>query len=230
MQKVEVSRGLLIGLVSTAVAAVIGLVFLLGRESGRGARVQDSPAPVIPSQVTTIRTPDPVGALPKGEQPPLPFPVQGVATAGRAPVGAPVDSASEAMRAAVVAYFDAIDHIQPGGMSGDPQSAAQGIMGSLSKGDSSGFEGMIQQAEAARARLAAILPPPPCVAYHRESLASLDDGLALMRSLRTAMAPQGADGQLSSLVVQAEALRKRSEALQREEQALRRRYGVAAKP
>jgi hypothetical protein len=140
------------------------------------------------------------------------------------------DFGSEAMRSSVAAYFDAIDHIQPGQMSGDPESMAQGIMGGLAKGDSSAFEGMIQQAESARAHLASILPPQPCATYHRESLASLDAGLALMRSLKAAMASQSGDVQLSPLASQADSLRKRSEELQREEQALRRLYRVPAKP
>ncbi len=230
MQKVEVNKALLIGLACTAAAAVVGLVFLLGRESGRAAKPQDAPAPVMPPQVITAPAPDPAGVLPKDELSPPASPVQGQAVVPPLPKGVVAEPASESVRALVVAYFDAIDHLQPAGTGGDPESTAQGIMGSLTKGDSSSFDGMIQQAEAARDRLVAISPPQSCATYHRESLASLDDGLALIRSLKTAMAGQGAEGQLISLAAQAEVLRKRSETLQTEEQTLRRLYRVPAKP
>jgi hypothetical protein len=230
MQKVEVNKTLLIALACTAAAAVMGLIFLLGRESGRAAKPQDAPAPVMPPQVITVPVSDLAGVLPKDELSPSVSPVQGLAVAPPLPKMTSAESAGESVRALVVAYFDAIDHIQPGGSGGNPESTAQGIMGSLAKGDSSGFDGMIRQAETARERLAAISPPQPCATYHRECLVSLDNGLALMRSLKTAMAGQGADGQLTSLAAQAEVLRKRSESLQTEEQALRRLYGVPAKP
>jgi hypothetical protein len=229
MQKVEVHKPLLIALACTAAAAVMGLVFLLGRESGRAAKPQDAPAPLVPPQVITAPA-GLAGALPK-EEPFSPVaPVQGLAVAPPLQKGTSAESAGDSVRTLVVAYFDAIDHIQPAGTGGDPESTAQGIMGSLAKGDSSGFDGMIRQAEIARGRLAAISPPQPCASYHRECLVSLDNGLALMRSLKTAMAGQGAEGQLTSLAAQAEVLRKRSESLQTEEQALRRHYGVPAKP
>jgi hypothetical protein len=230
MQKVEVNKPLLIALACTAAAAVMGLVFLLGRESGRVAKPQDASAPVMPPQVITAPAPEQAGVLPKEELSSPAMPVQGLAMAPQLPKGTSAESAGESVRPLVVAYFDAIDHIQPAGTGGDPESTAQGIMGSLAKGDSSGFDGMIQQAEIARRRLAAISPPQPCATYHRECLVSLDNGLALMRSLKTAMAGQGADGQLIFLASQAEVLRKRSESLQTEEQALRRLFRVPAKP
>src|ERR1035438_6551048 len=234
MQKVEVNKGLLVGLAITAAAALIGLVFLLGRETGRVTSLQDAsapesvpaPAPVLPQQAAAI--PPPVPSSEVGH--PLPPPVQGLAVVHPTPTVAPTELGSEAIQSSVAAYFDAIDHIQPGRMSGDPESMAQGIIGGLAKGDSSAFEGMIQQAESARAHLASILPPQPCATYHRESLASLDAGLALMRSLKAAMGAQSGDMQLSLLASQADALRKRSEELQREEQALRRLYKVPVKP
>ena len=230
MQKVEVSKPLLIALACTAAAAVMGLIFLLGRESGRAAKPQDVPASVMPAQVITAPTPGLAGVPPKEEPSPPASSVQGLAVAPPLPKGTSAESTGGPVRAQVVAYFDAIDHLQPAGKGGDPESTAQGIIGSLTKGDSSGFEGMIQQAETSRGRLAAISPPQPCLAYHRECLVGLDNGLALMRSLKTAMAGQGADGQLTSLAAQAEVLRQRSESLQTEEQALRRLYGVPAKP
>lgn len=230
MQKVEVNKTLLIALACTAAVAVTGLVFLLGRESGRAAKPPEAPAPVRPQQVITAPTPDQPGVLPKEEPAPPASPVQGLPVTPPLPKGMSAESAGEPVRPLVVAYFDAIDHIQPAGSGGDPESTAQGIMGSLAKGDFSGFDGMIRQAEVARGRLAAISPPQPCATYHRECLDSLDNGLALMRSLKTAMAGQGAEGQLTSLAAQAEVLRKRSESLQAEEQALRRHYRVPAKP
>ena len=213
MRKVEVNKGLLIALAVIAGTAVLSLVFLLGRESGLRVSPQGVATPIASPQSATAPS---LQASMQPQVGALPLP--------------PAEPVTDAMRASVAAYFDAVDHIQSGGMAGGPESTAQGIMGSLMKGDSSGFDQMIQQAESARASLAAITPPSPCAAYHRESLASLDDGLSLMRSLKASMdAPNGAS-QIAALTTQANTLRAQSEALQKEEQALRQRYGVAAKP
>ncbi|HTL97470.1 MAG TPA: hypothetical protein VL181_01575 [Holophagaceae bacterium] len=223
MRKVEVSKGLLIGLAVLTAAAVLGLVFLLGRESGRQK--------TMPDPVAMAVSPRSGAAIPQASTTPMPLAAQPFAQPqpGAIPVP-PAEPVTDAMRTAVAAYFNAMGHIQAGGMAEGPEGAAQGIVGSLMKGDSSGFDQMIQQAESARASLAAITPPQPCAAYHRESLETLDEGFSLMRSLKTALAAPDGASQVSALTAQANDLRARSEALQSEEQALRQRYGVPAKP
>ena len=96
----------------------------------------------------------------------------------------------------------------------------------LAKGDTSGLDRMIRDTEAARQKLAALVPPSSCAAHYRESLGSLDDALSMLRSLKAAVeSPEPAAG-LAAVGTQAGALRTRSEALQREEAALRQRFGL----
>src|ERR1035438_3024302 len=150
MQKVEVNKGLLVGLAITAATALIGLVFLLGRETGRRTRLQDASVPVpvpvpVPALAPAPVLPQPAVAIPptvpssEGGRP-LPPPVQGLAVVHPTPTMALADFGGEALRIAVKAYYDAIDHTQPGQMSSDPESMAQVIMGGLAKGDSAAFE------------------------------------------------------------------------------------------
>jgi hypothetical protein len=129
------------------------------------------------------------------------------------------------MREAVAAYFLAMDRIQPGQLSGDPEALARGILEGLVKGDATGFDGMIRQTEEARASLAALTPPAPCAGYHQESLAMLTDSLAMLRTIKGSV--QGASGApAADFTAQASRLRVRAEALQAEEQQLRRRFGL----
>ncbi len=128
-------------------------------------------------------------------------------------------------RASVAAYFQAVEAIQPPA-SGDPETLAQQVVAGLAKGDMSGFDGMIQQAKMARERVSAITPPQPCAAYHRESLASLDAGLELMRDMKNALSTSGQDAAAIQLADRAYALKARADALQIQENALKQRYGV----
>ena len=128
------------------------------------------------------------------------------------------------MRAAVAAYFDAVERIQVGSMSGEAESVGQEMAAALANGDTSGLDKMIRETEAAKARLAAVPPPAPCAAHHRESLGSLDDALEVLRSLKAAMESPDPAAQLAGVSARAQALRSRADVLQKEELALRERY------
>ncbi len=245
--KVEISRKLLIGMGGIASAAVLGLVFLLGRESVRGTAgrfQQQANSPSAPGA--------PASASPKLAEP-APAPVsrswqetpnsaamqaEGVAPAiepkqppfsERAapnPPGAVEILSPDPMRAAVAAYFKAVEYMQPASQGGNPESMAQEVVAGLGKGDMSGFDDMIKQAQETRRRLSGIAPPQPCTAYHRESLASLDAGLDLMKAMQKALSSSGQESQVLNLADQANALKARSEALQLQEKTLKQRYGL----
>lgn len=223
MNRTQIPKGLLIGLAGIAAASVIGVAFLLGREAGRrtpaefrhgsnGAEVSAASAntPSKPGEATA-----PVLQLaPTGTS---------ATSAGGLPgsVVSPVDSTS----ASVAAYFQAAENSQPSS-NGDPESIARQVLAGLSKGDMSGFDGMIQQTHESRSRLSMLVPPQPCAAYHRESLASLDAGLDMMRAMKKALSSPGQDAQLMDLAGQANALKARADALQLQEKALKQRYGL----
>jgi type IV secretory pathway VirB10-like protein len=229
MGQVLVSRGLVAGLAGTAGAAVLALVFLLGRASAPAPRGL-APSPPAPAAAPAAEAPAPAqvpatteAPAPEPAAPPAPVaPPAALRPVVRPAVPPPAAGSSE--RAAVQAYFAAVERIQPA-QSGDPDAVAQQLVGGLAKGDSSGLDGMFQQAQATRARLAAITPPAPCAAFHRESLAVLDGGLEMMQSLKQSLASTGQGGTaLQDLSARASELKARSEALQAQEKALRQRY------
>jgi|OpeIllAssembly_1097287.scaffolds.fasta_scaffold57855_2 hypothetical protein len=245
MGKVSVNRGLLAGLAAVAVAALLAVAFLLGRasgsgtpagaaEAGRGPRArEEAPRP-------TARMGDPApesgSGLPAAVSAPAPSEIRAgledlrEATPGPSPAstlagrGAP---GPDPVRAEVAAYFGAVDNIQPGRLGDSAEGMANEMAAALGKGDFSSLDEMVRRAEAAKDRLAALTPPAPCAAYHREGLRSLDDAVETLRALKKALESPDPASQLAGFTARAESLRASTEALQREEAALRRRYGLA---
>ena len=214
------NRGVLVGVVAVAAASLLALAFVIGRETGSGGV---PPAVKIERVVPRIPEARLAGARPPYAREQGAAPQQSAALAG-----APTDRVSppDAERAAVVAYFDAIDRIQPTAMNGEAEGIAGGIASALANGDTSGLDTMIRDTEAAKARLAAVATPPPCAVHHRESLGSLDDALEVLRSLKAAMESSDAAGALAAVSARGNALRSRAEALKKEEGTLRERYGL----
>jgi hypothetical protein len=111
-------------------------------------------------------------------------------------------------------------------MTGEAEGIAREMAAALANGDTSGLDKMIRETEAAKQSLAAVTPPASCAAHHRETLASFDDAMDVLRSLKTAMESSDPATQLAGVSVRATALRPRAEALQKEELTLRERYGL----
>lgn len=242
MANVSVSKGFLIGVVAVAAASLLALTFVLGRESGSGsvapppARIERI-APRAPEQ--TLPPPARVAAANTDSADMRavsgPTPSAGAqdaappAAAGR--VSVPIEGernsgGPDPMRAAVAAYFDTVERIQVGSTSGEPETIAREIASALSSGDTSGVDKLIRETEAARTGLAAVAPPVPCAAHHRESLGSLDDAVEVLRALKAAMESGDPVGQLGAVSTRALALQSRAEVLQREEVSLKERYGL----
>jgi hypothetical protein len=239
---VSVNRGVLIGVGAVAAVSLLALAFVLGRESGTGsvptplARIERAASR---PQAEPLAPPTPAAAAiaERAETRPTPWPAPAApgpglgVPAAAVQAATPVDSqrrgaGSDPERAAVAAYFDAVDHVQPGAMSGDAEAVANEMGAALANGDTSGLDKLIRQTEAARGKFAAVVPPPVCADFHRESLASVDDALAIVRSLKTAMESPDPAAQLANVASRANALRSRADVLQKEEQDLRRRYGL----
>ena len=237
MEKVRVNKGLLIGAVAVAAVSLLALAFVLGRASGSGSPSGQPSGRELPSGLVASPVTDP-RPLPRQSQtfsprtpagasitePSDTFPATGPAPAPAA--GERGGAASDPDRTAVAAYFDALDHVQPGKMSGDAEGTAREMAAALAKGDTSDLDRMIRETEAARESLVTLTPPAPCIAHYQESLGSLDDALEMLRSLKSAMESPDPAGQLTMVASRAGALRSRSEALQKEELALRLRYGL----
>lgn len=246
MEKVTVNKGFLIALATVAALSLLGVAFLLGRASGTGnapAAASGVSAPnAAPSSVSVNRASEPALLQAPGTAPdPSPFAPSGVtlptpvaeppAETRPAPEPAPVSlvaarASTDPEHAAVAAYLEAIDRIQPAQVSGSAENAANELATALAKGDTSGLDTMIRDSEVARAKLSALVPPAPCAGHYRESLASLDDALGMLRSLKAAMESPDPVGALVGVAGRATELRSRAEALQREDAALRQRYGL----
>lgn len=234
---VEIPRKVFVGLAGVALIGVLGLAFMLGRESGRtrpGPARGGRGADLDPGAPAARDMPPPGAAA---AQPGTPFPETSTppgapagqpAAAGTPPPQAQPTRGSEAeasARGPVAAYFRAVENLQPGAL-GDPEAMAQQVVEGLAKGDTSGLDAMIQRAQAARTRMAGLAPPAPCAEYHRSSLASLDEGLEVMRAMKASLSGGGDSSQLTALAERANGLKARSEAVQRMEQALKQRFGV----
>lgn len=222
---IPVPKAVLFGLGGLAAVAVLGFIFMLGRESARSApipvRVEAAPAPAAPAPAQPSPAPvDPPAFAATLPDAPAPMPV--ARPAAPAAVAAPPAPRTDPDRAAVASYFRTLATIQPAAQ-GEPEGLAQEVMAGFGKGDTSAFDKMDKQAQETRARLAAVTPPAPCAAFHRETLACMDAGLDLMRGIRNAMAA-GDAAALGNLPDRANALKTRSEALKSQETALKHRY------
>jgi hypothetical protein len=233
MEKVVVSKGILVGLGAGFFLSLIALGFFIGRES---ARKETNPGPSSGQTVVASPSAQPeIVQLPiaQSPEPPNSFSPQAMVDSAQPPPSppkpgsspSPVETPVEPVRAEVVAYFATIDQIQPGQMGGDAYDMANKIVEALARADTSGLDGLIQQAGSARKRLAALTPPQPCTIHHRESLVCLDEGLKMLRSVKQAVASSNTDG-LSSLTTQVNAMQSCSDILAQEEKAIRQRFGL----
>lgn len=238
MTDVRVSKGFLITIGVVAGGSLLALAFVLGRESGSGSALPppakiERVAPRVRDEPVPLPTPASAPGTSHAEAPPAFVPVSPAAAPGTAaaPSAAPFGSAwsdagSDDARASVAAYFDTVERVQAGSVSGEAESIAREIASALASGDASGVDKLIGETEAAKAGLAAVAPPAPCAAHHREAVASLDDALDVLRALKTAMASSDPVAALPAVMAKGQALRTRADFLQKEEQALRERYGL----
>ena len=93
------------------------------------------------------------------------------------------------------------------------------IAGSLTTGDTTAVDELIQKVERVKQRLAAIQAPAPCATYRTKALANLGEVQGLLGDMRGAI--QSKDlSRLSSLPGKAESLQAHADELQALERAL----------
>ena len=236
MAAVSIDRRLLCALASVAALSLLAVAYVLGRASGAGAppapSVSGAPvegggagpsAPVPPQGGVDTAFAEPrsssaphfaPAAVPEPEAPIVPPSVS-------APELPPLPDDPE--RAAIAAYLDAVDAIQASGLAGSPESVANEMAVAHARGDASGLDGLVREAEEARRRLLGISPPAACAAHHRETLGSFDDALAMLRALKAATGSTDPATALADVAARATALKARAESLKVEDEALRRR-------
>jgi hypothetical protein len=251
MEKVNVNKGLLAGLVAIAAGSLLAVAFLLGRSSGSGqppgGPLQDSaivisgPGSRPTEQPSLVRTSEEAPSSDLASEPSssdaVPFlpgafnGSTGSQAAAPPAIGEPtipgdIAAASDPVAAAVARYLADVGQIQPANLNGSPESVAAEMAGALARGDTSGLDAMIRQTEAAKERLAAVRPPAPCAVHYEKSLESLDDALGMLRALKSSIQSPDPVAGLAAVSARASILQGRAEALQNEDRSLRQRYGL----
>lgn len=132
-------------------------------------------------------------------------------------------TADPATRAQVTAYFREMDNIQPGQLSGDPQSMAQEMLQGAMTGDTRQLDDIIRKAEASERRARAITPPTPCVAFHARAVRLTGESVKMVRTLRQSIV-SGDTTALLGMNAQAVQMQTEAQQLEREEAQLKQRY------
>ncbi len=219
----------------TALGSALGLslliiAFLLGRLSAKPEVVTlrtpaSSPsasaipaAPASPSPSIEASPPAVESATPLAPPAGSSAPVQEIAPMPSSSAG-PIETSPERQR--VAAYFAEVDRLEDMG-AGDPQAFASSMMQSLSSGDFSEFDKLLQKARAQRQRLLAIVPPPSCAEHHRLARTLSADSVAMLERLKAAlmkgdsMALMGIASDGKTLETQANQLKAMGETIKRQ--------------
>ncbi len=225
------NRKLVIALASALGLSLLIIAFLLGRLSAKPqvvtALATPAPNPSAPAALAApeITSPSIEAASPAADPATPPSPPAGSGP----PVQqiAPVPSSSAKVMAApperqqVAAYFAEVDRLEDMG-AGDPEAFASSMMQSLSSGDFSEFDKLLQKAKTQRQRLLAIVPPPACVEHHRLARTLSADSVAMLERLKAAlmkgdsMALMGIASDGKTLETQANQLKAMGETIKRQ--------------
>jgi hypothetical protein len=126
------------------------------------------------------------------------------------PAGAAVAPTSEGD---VVEYFRRVDAVRSSNDATDPNAFAMDLIKATMKGSTDGFDQLIEDSDRMRREMAAIEPPTECRAYHAESLAALDEGRAILETMKSAI--QAGDIQaLTQITQRAGALQAKADTLE----------------
>ena len=237
---VEMPRHLVVLLVGALVVCLVGLGYLIGRESGRttapaqsasavtplaeetaASSLRATPAAVAPSDALPAGPSAAVGAVPDRVSttvPPQPrADARTLTTQQPPPTPTPVTPAPSAgqssqQRDAVDRYFREIEAIDvgSGSVGGDPEAMAMAILGQATTGDTSAFDELADNQRAALTRLRAIRAPNPCREHHQRSITLLEQSIALLDRVKRGLA-SGNIGALSELSSEAERLKREAE-------------------
>jgi hypothetical protein len=230
-----------IGVAVGAGLALLGIGYLLGERSYRGAR-DTSPAspaswgdrdlglaprpgnaPDSSAEADTSRPARPEEVLseppPRGGEPNLerrdPAPDAGAA------FGA---SPANAFAADVRRYLDEFERIQEAGAAvSDPREYATALLNQAQSGDMRGIDDLVLKSERMNRELAGLRPPAPCALHHRSASDLAASGISLLRKLRGAIEEQDLRA-LTSIASEGSAMESKAKSLAAETERLRREY------
>jgi hypothetical protein len=224
-----------------AIAGVLAVTFLIGRESARGRQ----PAPATPITLASAEAVAPVTLgttgtpltrpadpstpmLPAIEAPP-PSPQTGVpheAASAKAATEKATSTPDEQLRDEVASYFREVEKVQSQGKSwGDPEALAQKLLEQAGKGDVSGFDGLAAANQRVRDGLRALPVPEPCREHHRLTLTLLDESIAMLGRVKGQIG--GADAaSLAAMPAEGQDLERKAKNVDAMAAEIKRRFGL----
>jgi hypothetical protein len=229
-------------LVAACAVCLVVVAFLLGRvtapappAAATGAEVAAGPAPTGAGASTPDDRPAPAGlseaspdALPSRAPEPAEASGQGLAPAPVAGSGTPAGGRSDA--AAVAAYFTRMDAVADIAKAAeDPQALARNVLDQTLSGNMSGIEGLIGTQRTLQARMAEVVPPPPCGEHHQRSLRLIGRAIALLERTRDTVAGKN-PSDLVGLATEGSAIEEEARATDALANDLRRAAGLSAVP
>jgi len=219
------------------------VAYLAGRQSGRQAAEEARPAPDPTLAVggespestlegSSSRGLDPsetAEELPATDYEP-PFPafeddLQETEPTGWADAADPAATTNPG-QAEVAAYFVQIEaYEQQAKYWGNPQEFAMALIGQGAKGDTSGFEQLIETHRNAQEQIESMTVPLPCQEHHRRTLALLSQALRLLEDLQRGVV-SGSVGGLAALSGNARQLEAQAREVDALAADLKSRFGL----
>ena len=225
--------GLLVG---ACAACLLAIAFLLGRvttpvppAAATGAEVAGQAAPTGSGEATPDDVPTPAGTSGTSPQVPPSSVPDGGEAAGRGPAPAP-PAGGHADTAAIADYFARMDAVAARVKAAqDPEALARTVLDQTLSGNMGGIEDLIATQRALQARMAEILPPPPCREHHQRSLHLIGRAIALLERTRDALAGKN-PSDLASAATEGRAIEEEAKATDALANDLRRAAGLPLVP
>lgn len=236
---IELPRATVALLIGGLVAALVGLAFLIGRETAKPAApdvtasTSSMPSSDAPSSAVTPQRDERPGGR-SGSAPEAP-PVEtstpappGGGTSVAPPPTTPLSSATaNPEREAVARYFRDVEAIETGGggPGGDPQQMALAILTQGTQGDWTSFDKMSRDQRALLDRLQQVSVPAPCQPYHNRSVALMRDSIGMLESVKTGI-QSGNVSALTTLTARAQKLQSEALDVQSLGESIKRHYAI----
>jgi hypothetical protein len=206
---IAVPKGMLVGLATLAAAAVLGIVFMLGRASAPASKDKTpDPTPIAQVQFAPAPDDDASGSAPPGEEPrakqsvrpspeprakpesarPTPEPPHDPEPAVRPRPSTPSRPAVDPkQRAQVAQYFARMDSIlQPARDWDRADSVTQAAVAQSMHADARQIKAILEANRNALVQVQAVKPPAPCQLHHQLAQRVLRDAVQLIGNLAAA--------------------------------------------
>lgn len=221
-------------IVATLAVSLLAVAFLLGREWGRAgapsAPPAAGPAVIVPPPPASVAAPDRVPPI-EWTPPPVeaaPAPAKDTPVEERRTEAPPSSASADTRRRDEVSrYFLETESLQSQGKYwSDPQELAKALVEQAGKGDTSGFDRLIEANRRVHAELERMSVPDPCAEHHRLTLALMEEGVTLVTKVRDASVSGNAQG-LELFTTAGHDIEARTRQVDDLAAEIKRRFGIA---